>query len=478
MSKIIIVGGGSAGWMTAATLISQFPQHKITVIESPNTPTVGVGESTLQPINLWMNLIGLKDEDWMAECDASYKLSIRFENFYQKNDGGFHYPFGNPLPDKWKWFYRKDVPKTNFVDYNYPIMSLVNNNTICENGLPNYSLKENAAYHFDATKFGIWLKEKFCILKGVQYISEDITSIETNENGIESLNKRYTADLYIDCTGFKSLLMNKLEVPFVSYSDMLPNNSAWATRIPYTNKEEELKPYTNCTALNNGWVWNIPLWSRIGTGYVYSDKYISDEDALQEFKDYLGRDDVEFRKLKMRVGIHEKIFEKNVCAIGLSAGFIEPLESNGLFSVHEFLIQLVKILRRTEDITISEWDRYSVNKSCRIMFDDFATFVAMHYTLSHRTDTEYWRDNFKRLVDNENFKKNVEVKMDRFKLYDDDKGIGCISVGMNYPMIDVLWDDIDCLDDIEIRKKEMLEWDSFAKSQPTLFEFLRSKYYS
>jgi tryptophan halogenase len=134
---------------------------------------------------------------------------------------------------------------------------------------------------------------------------------------------------------------------------MLPNNSAWATRIPYTDKEKEMEPYTNCTAINNGWVWNIPSWERIGTGYVFSDNHVSKEEALEEFKQHLKSDKMtvhnpdrdvesfEYKLIKFRVGIHERTFVKNVVAIGLSAGFIEPLESSGLFSVHEFLKELI-----------------------------------------------------------------------------------------------------------------------------------------
>jgi hypothetical protein len=118
------------------------------------------------------------------------------------------------------------------------------------------------------------------------------------------------------------------------------------------NKEKQLEPFTNCTAIENGWVWNIPLWSRIGTGYVYSSKFVDDETALKEFKKHLGKEDLEFKNIKMRVGIHNRIWVKNVVAIGLSAGFIEPLESNGLFTVHEFLIKLVRNLQREKNITM------------------------------------------------------------------------------------------------------------------------------
>ena len=168
---------------------------------------------------------------------------------------------------------------------------------------------------------------------------------------------------------------------------MLPNDSAWATRIQYKNKKKELVPYTNCTAIENGWVWNIPLWSRIGTGYVFSSKFVDDETALKEFKKHLGQEDLEFKKIKMRVGIHKRLWVKNVVAIGLSAGFIEPLESNGLYTVHEFLVKLIRNLGREN---ISQWDRDNFNFQCKHMFREFSEFVALHYALSHREDTEYW----------------------------------------------------------------------------------------
>ena len=123
----------------------------------------------------------------------------------------------------------------------------------------------------------------------VKHIVDDIISVETNDDGIKSLNKKYTADLYVDCTGFKSLLLGEtLKEPFISYSHKLPNNKA-NTRVPYKDKEKQLEPFTNCTAIENGWVWNIPSWQRIGTGYVYSDKYVSDEEALQQFKNHLDK---------------------------------------------------------------------------------------------------------------------------------------------------------------------------------------------
>ena len=497
-NKVIIVGGGSAGWMAAATLISQFPNKDITVIESPNVPTVGVGESTLGQINNWLALLGIKDEDFMPYTDASYKLSIRFEDFYKKGDGGFHYPFGRVLENdkigtKELWFAKKkrwpETPVSDYAEKLYPVMSLVKNNVLFKNEnneVHDFNFKADTAYHFDATKFGLWLREHYCKPRGVKHILENVDTVEQDENGIKSLNNKHTADMFIDCTGFKSLLLGKtLKEPFNDYSTLLPNNKAWATRVPYQNKEQELRPYTNCTAIENGWVWNIPSWERIGTGYVYSDKYVSDEEALNEFKRHLDKkgsdySKSEFKNIKMRVGIHKKLFVKNVCAIGLSAGFIEPLESNGLLSVHEFLINLIKVMRRGEGDSISQWDIDSFNTNCIGFFNSFVAFVAMHYALSHRDDTEYWRDISKKsFVDNsinKDFVENIRPKMKDNGWYRSDSGIHAISTGMRYFGIDVfedVYNDNKALGKISLRDKLFNQNVINTKDKTSLLDFLK-----
>ena len=513
--NITIVGGGSAGWMTAATLIKRFPKKNITLIESPNTPIIGVGESTIGQINQWLSMIGVKDEEFMPYTDASYKMSIRFEDFYKKGDGGFHYPFGEAYYSDYfqgrkTWIMKKILqPETPYYDYAesmYPIMSLVRNKTIVphnNHNLPLHNFDRNVAYHFDATKFGIWLRDNFCIPKGVKHIVEDITSVETNDDGVKSLNKKYTADLFIDCTGFKSMLLGgALKEPFISYSDMLPNNKAWATRVPYKDKENQLEPYTNCTAIENGWVWNIPSWERIGTGYVYSDKYVSDEEALNEFKRHLdkkGHDysKSEFKNIKMRVGRHERVFVKNVAAIGLSAGFIEPLESNGLYSTHEFLHRLVRILNRGDKETISQFDKDSYDSACKSNFDEFAEFVAAHYALSHREDTEYWRDVNKRQYSKDliNLKPSfitgfISFAYGKFRDYEHKEGgFDNISIGMRNLPIDldtlhhseIIRDEDELKNEIENHYRESItkmeinkfEWDRFAKKQIKMIDYLK-----
>jgi len=497
--KIIIVGGGSAGWMTAATLIKAFPNKHLTVIESPNIKNIGVGESTLGQINEWLDFLEIEDEDFMSFTKASYKLSIRFEDFYKKGDGGFHYPFGpvfenSSVGPKECWFFKKKFfPRTPLSDYATSIstnMALVNNNVLFKNEdkkLPLFDFKRSVAYHFDASKFGEWLKEYYCKPKGVKHIIEEITSVQTNDQGIKTLNNKYSANLFIDCTGFKSLLLEKtLKEPFDDYTDLLPNNKAWATSVSYKDKEKELKPYTNCTAIENGWVWNIPTWDKIGTGYVYSDKYVSDEKALSEFKKHLDKkghryNDSTFNNIKMKVGIHERLFVKNVCAIGLAAGFIEPLESNGLLSVHEFLFRLINVLRRGKT---TQWDRDNFNVSCKTFFDEFTEFVALHYALSQRTDTPYWQDisnkSFytNRLVDTE-LKLNIDSYMHKFNFFPSHSGIHYISTGMNYFGANITEKELPPAIEniIKARENESKNWNNICQGKNSVLKFLKSTIY-
>ena len=506
IKKIAIVGGGSAGAMTAYSLKKIFPDKNITIIESKTIPTVGVGESTLSRINDWLGMLNIQDTDFMKECDASYKLSIRFEDFYQKGDKGFHYPFGLPnikgnkagLND---WYFKKmlypDTPNSDYAKCMYSVMALVDENKITNDSLPNWNFKLNAGYQFDATKFANWLKKEFKKIGGKIEVGS-IIKINQDNKGITSLyldtHKQISADLYIDCSGFKSLLLGKaLKEPFKSYSNMLPNNSAWATHLPYKNKKKELVTYTNCTAIENGWVWKIPLWSKMGTGYVYSDKYISDEDALKQFQKHLGKKDLEFKKLKMRTGVHQNIWVKNVCAIGLSAGFIEPLESNGLLSVHEFIFQLLRALQRP---VISEFTKQNFNMHCKNFLDGFAEFVALHYALSIRTDTPYWQDIQKRHYPMEtnvvrissDFQSAHKQRFNNYH-YPIEAGINCIGTGMNWYATDLPslkyglgihnFDSMKsewqpCINQLNTRKEE---WKKLVKDCLSLLGYLKKHIY-
>jgi len=506
-NNITIVGGGTAGWMTASTLIKCFPDKKITLIESPNIATVGVGESTIGGIRGWQALVGIKDKDFMKACDATYKLSIKFTDFYQKGEA-FHYPFGDPylkgnLSSLNDWWFKKFLyPQTPYSDYatcHYPQMALVNENKCFFNrsNIIPFQFHKHTSFQFDATKFGLWLRDYICIPAGLKHIKEDIKTIEQDKNGIKSLNKKYKADLFIDCTGFKSLLLEKtLKEPFIDMTSILPNNSAWATKMPYKNKETELVGYTNCTAIENGWVWKIPLWSRIGTGYVYSDKYVSDEDALKEFQNHIGTTELEFKKIKFRVGIHQRLWVKNVCAIGLAAGFLEPLESNGLFSVHEFVFQLVRTLQRQN---VSQWDKDAFTTMCKNIHYSFMEFIAMHYALSHRQDTPYWKANFNKQWSKDTlnlvpesyagFTRAIYHRGFHFRFPDPNAGIHCISAGMHWAPTDVpslIKNDVES--DIKFHQARWKEaanhldtrkdnWKKAVKELPNMYNFVRKNCY-
>jgi tryptophan halogenase len=309
-----------------------------------------------------------------------------------------------------------------------------------------------------------------------------------------------TGDLFVDCTGFKSMLLGEaLQVPFKSYENLLPNNRAWATRINYTDKESQLNAVTDCTALDNGWVWNIPLWSRIGTGYVYSDKYITPEQAKTDFIQHLvskGLDptDCEFRDIKMRVGIHERLWEKNVVALGLSAAFIEPLESTGLLTTHEFARTLCSVLLRG---SVSQWDRDEFNLKCEDEFNYWAHFVSMHYALSHRDDSEYWRDIGKRsYVKLSSTVNNLQTQglyyqtmyqKNFVRYFQEDPGINCLAAGMNWNANDIallnhifpVGTDLKQEFSIVIQKLEQkkTKWKKAVETAPSLYQYLKDTFY-
>ena len=406
VESICIVGGGSSGWMTAALLSKDHPDKEICLIESDNIPTIGVGESTLAHFNRFLLRLDLKDEDWMSECNATYKTSIAFKNFKDGKGERFHYPFGDFEQDAlvMRFFelqcrYGTDMyPTDEFATFVNKQTYLANYNKMVDE-IPNcgYRKQWDTSYHLNADLFGIYLRDKIAIPNGVHHLKGDVNNIiRTPEGDISAITtidgQCISADLFIDCTGFRSLLLEQhMGVEFYPFNDMLFNDRALATHIDYKDKETQMDCYTDCVAMNSGWVYNIPMWNNIGTGYVYSSKYISDVDAEKEFREYLNDQECPLMPIKIKHGRHAVGWERNCVAIGLSYGFLEPLESTGLMTTHENLIVLSDILDQRGGI-VTKHDRDVYNNTTEKVIESMKNFVAMHYSLSSRDDTPYWKD--------------------------------------------------------------------------------------
>lgn len=513
VNKIVIVGGGSSGWMTAAALCKNFPQIDITLIESKDIKTMGVGESTLGQFNHYLGLIGLKDEDWMKECGATYKVSIKFTDF-REIGSVFHYPFGlhnaENMPrglDCWPIIRQLD-PDYNTLDkfakfYN-TVTYLAESNKLTkneDNSIPSFFFEKDTAYHLDAIKFGIYLKNNICLPSGMKHIMEDVVDVAQREDGgveyilTESGNK-LTADLFIDCTGFKSLLLEqKMGSKFISFNETLMNDRALATKIPYTNPEIEMENTTNCTAIENGWVWNIPLWDRIGSGYVYSSKFVSREQAEKEFINHLKKvgkkvpEDLEFNDIHIRHGKREKAWVKNVLGIGLSYGFIEPLESTGLLTTHDNIFRLVKTLIRRNGF-VSGIDKSMFNTYCDYTLDGVRSFIETHYGLSMRQDTEYWRHVTAIEYHNDYDVQQMEINIFRQSNFNGlIGGMPYIAAGMGYLPTYKFGRALPGSGELSMQEMEMFEninkefkmfgdsLSSYIKTLPSHYEFLKQTIY-
>ena len=401
MVSICILGGGSSGWMTAAAFAKRFPQYKIRLIENPSHKPLSVGESTLGHINRYLHLLGLEDKDWMKECNATYKVSIQFSNWAGKGEV-FQYPFGDmdyTRGDFLTWYYLHYTypqlfPNTSFCEFYNPVSYLASTNKMVGDNdyMDEYSHKWDTTYHLDATKFGSWLRDNLC--QSVEHTkARNITTLYDDECNVKALvddeGNHYEADYFIDCSGFSSVLLEKsMGQDFIEFPN-LPNDSAVVTHIPYNDKESEMKNQTDGYAMDNGWCWTIPLWENIGKGYVYSSKFCSKDEAEQEFRRHLdwGGDveHIQFKHGKRRLG-----WCQNVIGIGLSYGFLEPLESTGLFTTHENILRLIEVFER-RDGYITQIDIDGYNHAVHYELEAMKEFVEMHYYLSPRTDTEYWR---------------------------------------------------------------------------------------
>lgn len=440
IDKIVILGGGSAGWLSAANFLRYFPEKSITLVESNNVPTIGVGESTTAMMKYFINAnLKIKDRDFLPGVDGFYKMSVKFNDFYKLNDGGFYYPLASPYVhdlgelgiqawDMVKHFFAIS-DRNDFVASYYPSYHLFKNNKFDENlqgQFSNFDTDLHLGYHFDANKLGIWLRDNYCLEKGLTHVIGDYAYAETNENGIQCLKltdgREIAGDLFVDCSGFKSLLLSQVMKPqYIDVSYKLPNNRAWATPIKYKDRYSEMCPYTTCTALENGWAWYTPIASRIGNGYSYCDKYVDPDTALDQFKNYLRSDKIPVKlsdqeidalpyfQLKMQAGYYNENMIKNVVAIGLSAGFLEPLEGTGLLFVSEALLTLNKILYRG---SLNQFAIDSFNLYMKEYYEVWIDTLCSFYFQTVREDSEYWRE-----IKHKRFDENILDNQNNTDLY-------------------------------------------------------------
>jgi len=420
--KILIVGGGSAGWMTAAYLSRALTNGvNISLIESANISTVGVGEATFSTIKLFFDFLGLQEHEWMPQCDATYKMAIKFVNWNQERRH-FYHPFqrydvvdgfnvaewwlklkGNAEPFDYACFTVPALCDTKrsprFMDgrvFDSKVQELFG----CDQSTPRNTLTDLRvqypyAYHFNASLLADFMR-KYAVARGVERIVDDVASVEIREDGgishVTTVNSgAIHADLFIDCTGFRGLLINKaLNEPFVSFSESLLCDRAIAMQVPRDREKTGINPYTTATALSAGWVWNIPLLGRDGTGYVYSSAFISQDEAEEEFRDHLGKAAANCTPLhiRMRVGRNRRSWVRNCAAIGLSSGFVEPLESTGIFFIQNGIEELVSHFPNGE---IDEEMIGSYNKAVANCIDGVREFLTLHYYASSRSDTPFWK---------------------------------------------------------------------------------------
>lgn len=410
MKKLVILGGGTAGWMTA-NLLQKFlyPDYQIHLIESATVGAIGVGEGSTPHLKQFFDLLGINEKDWMHQCNATYKNGISFINWTEhlKQNRYFH-----PFPSA-------TDRQTAAVFLNQCMHRHIGKDAICtpdeffltahltQHGLAPLTKNNgtkiplNYAYHFDSLLLGKFLA-KMAKKSGVKHtVGKFVSATKDNNDNIQTItvalegelqNKKspidVQADFFIDASGFASLLLEKtMGVNFKSFATNLFNDSAIA--LP-SQKCPHLKPETKASALKFGWAWHIPLTNRTGNGYVFSSNYTGFEQAEDELRQHLSlHKDIKARHLKMRVGRMQSAWKNNVAAVGLSQGFIEPLEATALHLVMESIGLFLKAFKKGK-YTLTDRDVFNQNIADR--YEGIKDYIVCHYKVNTRQDTEYWQD--------------------------------------------------------------------------------------
>lgn len=400
--NILIIGGGTAGWMTANLFAKRWAgkEFNITLIEADDIPTIGVGEGSTPYIKRLFKQLEIPESKWMPKCGATYKNGIAFSGWTDKPDyESYFHPFIMDLDKLHFPTYKQHIlmrhQGVNIKAHpdDYFVMSKLTELNRLPFSNKHVSFNTHYAYHFDSGLLSEFLKEH-AINQGIKHINAKISKVEMHPSGdiaalYSATGQRFEGDVFVDCTGFRALLINKtLNVPFISFKDNLFNDAAVA--LPSV-VDKNAKPHTLSVAMSNGWRWQIPLTHKTGNGYVYSSQHLSSEHAEQELRRTLGNKilDVEARHIKMRVGRSQKHWEKNCLAVGLSQGFIEPLEATALQLVQVTIEQFIEQYERG-DYT-NRYQEY-FNNGVNNMFEHLRDYIVLHYLANTRKDTQYWRD--------------------------------------------------------------------------------------
>ena len=393
--NVVVVGGGSAGWVTAAALSKQFPDLlEIALVESEEIGTVGVGEATFPSILAFHRLIDLEEREFMRAAKATFKLGISFEDWGGLGDRYMH-AFGTIGRSTWMgdfqhfWLAAREQGfGGDLGDYCFERAAA----TAGKFALSD-TVKINYAYQFDAGLYAAHLR-RMSEARGVKRIEGKIKTVEQDgESGfvtalvLES-GQRVTGDLFIDCTGFRGLLIAQtLEAGFDDYSPWLRTDSALAVQTPSSGA---IPPYTRSIARQSGWQWKIPLQHRVGNGLVFCSQYQSVDEARHTLVSHLdGEPLFEPRLIRFKAGRRLKAWDKNVVAMGLSGGFIEPLESTSIHLIQIGVTRLMQLFPLS-GITQALINRY--NDQSRVEYERVRDFIILHYKVTEREDTPFWRD--------------------------------------------------------------------------------------
>lgn len=390
IKNVVIVGGGTAGWMTAAALSKVFrKQLSVTLIESDAIGTIGVGEATIPTMLFFNNLVGLKEEDLVKHAQATFKLGINFENWKEEQHEYFH-AFGSTGKDYWAAGFHNFWVKANqsgacstFEHFNKEAVSAKNNRF--------HNKKLNYAYHIDAGLYAKLLRT-ISEARNVKRIEGRIEKVNQDTSGaIQSVKlasgQEIEGDLFIDCSGFRGLLIEEtLKTGYEDWSHWLPCNSALAVQ---TESVREPVPFTRSIAHAFGWQWQIPLQHRTGNGLVYCDKFVDDDSAKSFFLKQLdGRVLTAPKQIKFTTGMRKKQWNKNCVAVGLSGGFIEPLESTSIHLIQKNITRLIHLFPSNG---ISQLDIDTYNTQSQSDFEQIRDFIVLHYHVTNRDDSEFWR---------------------------------------------------------------------------------------